>query len=121
MDGWMDKEVMVNVHNEITLSHKKWHTEEILWLMAAWMKHGGIILTERCKTNQKKIKYYMISLICWILNKQKQQKTYRKTRLVSIRSRALRLKKIEKKSYQETKTSRYCTRCRCNVKNDEYS
>ena len=56
MDGWMDKEVKVNVHDEIILSHKKkWHTEEILWLMAAWMKHGGIILTERCKTTTTKI------------------------------------------------------------------
>jgi len=57
----MDKEDVVNIHNELLLSHKK---HEITPFAATWIYLEMIILSEG-KTDRKH-EYLMISLICGI-------------------------------------------------------
>ena len=55
----MDKEDVVHIYNEISLSHKK---NELMPFAATWMDLETVILSE--VSQRKKDKYYMISLIC---------------------------------------------------------
>ena len=57
----MDKEDVVNVHNELLLSHKK---HEITPFAATWMYLEMIRLSEG--KSDRKDEYLMISLLCGI-------------------------------------------------------
>ena len=58
--------------------------KEILPFLTAWMGLEGIMLSEICQT--EKDKHYMISLICGIVKKKKNELTETESRTVVARS-----------------------------------
>ena len=56
IDRWMDKEVVVHIHNGILLSHKK---SEFDLVLVRWMNLGPVILSEVSQKEKNKYNILM--------------------------------------------------------------